>query len=127
MAAGIPLFADDAVHQVPLLMGRRPRGECLLHQRVEPFLRVDPVLDHPAVDLAECAGAPQRGQLRKRDAGVVLVHIEQQDPGKTAVQTCGPFQELDPVAVRKVQVDRHKGQIVPAGSQRVQLRHALGS
>jgi hypothetical protein len=26
MAAGIPLFADDGVHQVPLLMRRRPRA-----------------------------------------------------------------------------------------------------
>ena len=58
---------------------------------------------------------------------MVLVHVEQQDPGNTAVHTCGLLQELDSVAVRKVQVDRHEGYVLAAHSQRVQLRRALGS
>jgi hypothetical protein len=95
MATAIPLLADNPIDQMPWLVRRRPGTERLLHLWVEPLFRVDPTFDHPAVDPAECGGALQRGQLPKRDSGVVLIQVEQQDPRDTSVQTCGPLQELD--------------------------------
>src|SRR5215216_1577422 len=108
MAAGIPLFADDAVHQVPLLMGRRPRGECLLHQRVEPFLRVAQSL---TIQPSIWPSALARRSAGSSVNGMRVWYSSMSNSRIRATLRCRPAarsRELDRVAVRKVQVDRHK-------------------
>ena len=117
MATAIPLLADNPVDHMPRLVRRRPGAERLLHLWVEPLLRVDPTLHHPSVDPTESGGALQRRQLAKRNSGVVLIQVEQQDPCDTSVQTCGPLQELDPVPVRQVQIGGHQRHLLGTASQ----------
>jgi hypothetical protein len=113
VAAGFPLLTDDAVHRVARTVSLRPCAEGLLHLGVDPLLWVDPPLHHPEVDLPECTGALQGGQFGERDPGVVLVHVEQQYPGDTAVQPGGSLQEADAVVVGQVQVGGHECHLLP--------------
>ena len=52
---------------------------------------------------------------------MVVIQVEQQDPGDTTVQTCSPFQELDPIPVWQVQVGGHQRHLLVATSQLRQL------
>ena len=121
MTIGIPLLANDPVHQVPWSVRNRPGAERLLDLRIERLLRVDPSLHHPAIDPAQCASTLQRGQLPKRNPSVELIQIKQQDPRDTAVQTGGALQKLDPVAVWQVQVGCYQRHMLAVASQHLKL------
>jgi hypothetical protein len=121
MSTGIPLFTNHPVHQVPWSVCNRPGAERLLHLRIERLLRTDPSLHHPAIDPAQCASTLQRGQLPKRNPGVELIQIKQQDPRDTAVQISGALQELDPVAVWQVQVRGYQRHLLAVSSQHLKL------
>jgi hypothetical protein len=125
MSIGIPLLANDPVHQVPWSVRNRPRAKRLLHLRIERLLRIDPSLHHPAIDPAQCASTLQRRQLPKRNPGMKLIQIEQQDPRNTAVHTGGSLQKLDPIAVRQVQVGGYQRHLFAVASQHLKLGDAV--
>jgi hypothetical protein len=52
---------------------------------------------------------------------VELIQIEQQDPRDTAVHTGGSLQELDPVAVRQMQVGGYQRHVLAVASQHMKL------
>ena len=124
MAAAIPLLADHAVDQVSGGAPATTMSAPALWE--EPLLRVHPSLHHPAVDPAECAGALQCGQLAKRNPGVVVIQVKQQDPRDTVVQTGGPLQKLHAIPIRQMQVGGHQRHLLAAASQLLQLGNSVG-
>ena len=121
VAARLPFLADDAVHRVTRAVHPRPGAERLLDLGVEPLLGVDPPLHHPEVDLPECAGALECGQLGEGDLGVVVVHLEQEHPGDAPVQGRGALEKGDPVVVGQVESCGDERDLLPLAGQPLEL------